>query len=79
MTEAEKRRMQRLEEAVRAAYCDVDDLLTHIVPKPGPNGRVQWARTKRVRDNLKRALDDVRPDPVGTQPLVLFTEYGPLR
>ena len=79
MTPEEHRRMKRLEDAVRAAYCDVDDLLRGVRTTSGPNGRVQWHRTKKVRDELKMALDDTRPDAVGTAPLVLFGQYAPLR
>jgi hypothetical protein len=79
MTPDEQRRMKRLEDAVRAAYCDVDDLLAGVAKHSGPNGSVQWSRTKKVRDSLKAALDDTRPDEAGTAPLVLFGQYAPLR
>lgn len=71
MTPEEQRRMKRLEDAIRSAYVDVDDLLCGIPILSGSNGRVQWYRTKRVRDNLKAALVDTAPDPAGTIPMVL--------
>lgn len=73
MSPEETRKMKRLEDAVRTAYVRVDDLLVDIHPRPGPNGRVQWARTKSVRDDLLAALNDVRPDETGTIAMVLTT------
>lgn len=67
----DKRRLERLESAVLAAYVGVTGLLSDIHPRPGPNGHVQWARTKHVRDGLKAALDDTKPDTSGTDPMVL--------
>jgi len=72
MTPEEQRRMKRLENAVLDAYAGVDGLLVDIHPKPGPNGRVQWARTRKVLADLKVALVDTAPDQSGTIPMVLF-------
>lgn len=79
MTPEEQRRMDRLENTLLAAYCDVDNILTDTHPTPGPNGRVRWARVKRVRDYLKLALRETAQDEVGTIPMVLIDHYPETR